>query len=424
MKKLFHVSFLSIVFFHLLILAPNNLYSQSYQTFRSEMEQIAQRAKLRIGPFRIYPTIQFRNIGYEYNVYGEREEDHPASDYTATISPQITFYLLSGNWLIFSFSENPEYIYYMKEKRRRAFTNSYSPGLRLLIFQRFVLSGNYQYRKTNRRATSEFDVPSNIESKEYNISFFYETARSTSFGFSWAIRKINLEDVTLPGADIYYSALDREERSRFFEFYYQIFSESVFFIRGGYTEYNFEHMESGSRDSYSYQAYSGIRFPLLGRARGILSLGYKKFMPKGGGKKGFSGLVGNTGLDFRKGRFGFRILYTRDCRLSYLANSVFFLEDRYGTGISFYLSRSLRLDYNFTYGKSNYPEVITIRMPDENHKEIKRQDTYRIHTAGFAVRIIRSTGIGGRVNLWERDSMSPEFGRNRWFVGVYVTHEF
>jgi len=409
----------------LLILISTTLFSQSYQTFQSEIREITQRARWHLGPFRIYPTIQLRNVGYDDNVYRKREEDNPISDYTATLSPQFRVYLLFKNWIILTFSENPEYVYFIKEKRERSFNNSYSPGIKFLLFHRFVLSGNYLYQRRRRRASSEFDVRAHETIKSYIGSFFYETARGTSFGFSGGERKISYEDITIPGEEIYLSRLlNRKEKSGNFELYYRVLSESYFFIIGGYTVYQFEKLESRWRDSFSYQVYSGIRFPLLGRIRGTFSLGYKRLIPKQKWRSSFGGLVGNTSLDLRIRRFSFRILYNRDCRFSYWTNNVYFLENRYGAGISFYLTRFLRLDYDFSYGENNYPEKMTVRMPEGNYQEIKRQDFYRIHTIGFAVRIIRSTGVGIRYNYWQRESNFQWANRKNWFIGGYVTYEF
>jgi len=401
-------------------------YGQSYQSFRSEREQIVERARWRIGPFRIYPTIQFTEIGYDDNVYYNKEEDDPLSDYTATISPRVNVNLLFRNWMIFSFSENPWYVYYVKENRQRALNNSYSSSLRLLVFNRFVISGDYQYRKARIRASREFDDRVMEEVKGYSGRFFYETARMTSFGFSGSIRKISLEDITLPGQEIsLYRVLNREEKSGGFEFYHRIFSESFFFMSVGYTEYNFEDIESRWRDSYSYRAYSGIRFPLLGRARGVISLGYMKLLSRSGEMQGFSGLVGNTSLDFRFGRFSFRLQYERDTNFSFGAENIYFIGDRYGAGMSFYLTKFLRLDYHFTYGEADYPEVILISTPDGQEEEIRRRDIYSTYSVGFAIRMIRNAGIGLMVNFWERDSNIPIAGRrNRMFVGGYVTYDF
>lgn len=174
----------------------------------------------------------------------------------------------------------------------------------------------------------------------------------------------------------------------------------------------------------SYQAYTGIGFPLLGRVRGTLSLGYKKLLPRREGKTSFSGLVGDTSLDFRVRRFNFRLQYSRDYRFSYWTNNIYFLENRYGLGISFYLTRLLRLDYNFSYGEVHYPELMSLWMPDDRYEEIKREDVYRAHTVGFVFRIIKNTGIGVRLNFWERDSNIYWANRDRMFIGGYVTYEF
>ena len=409
----------------LFIFSQSLIFGQGYRAFKDEVQEILERTKFKLGPFRIYPAIQFRNIGYDDNVYYQREEDEPITDFTGTVSPEVKVNVLFRNYLILSFTENPEYVYYFKQKSERRWNNTLSPAFKFLFLNRFVISGNYSYSNRRRRASSEFDVRANERIKKYNGRFFYETARSTSFGFSGFIRKISYEDITLPGEEIYLSrALNRKEKSGNFEFYYRVFSESFFFIGGGYTEYKFEHVQSSWRDSSSYQVYSGIRFPHLGRVRGTLFLGYKKLIPRIEGKKGFSGFVGNTGLNFRLWRFGFRLNYNRDCNFSYWTNNIFFIEDRYGVGISFYLTKFLRVDYNLIYGEANYPEPMMLRMPDGRYEEINRRDIYRTHTVGFIFRIIRNTGIGLMVNFWERTSNIPGVGRERMFVGGYVTYEF
>ena len=229
----------------------------------------------------------------------------------------------------------------------------------------------------------------------------------------------------MPGEEIYISmALNREERSSHFEFNYLIFSDSYFFIRGGYAEYKFEHHKFSWRDSYSYQVYSGIRFSLLGKIRGTISLGYKKLIPWIKGKRAFSGFVGNTSLSFRLWRFGFRLSYNRDCHFSYWTNNVFFISDSYGTGISGYLTGFLRVDYNYTYGASRYPEPTRLRLPNGSYEEIKRKDIYPTHSIGFVFRIINNVGIGLIANFWERKSNYYWENRNRKFVGTYITYQF
>jgi hypothetical protein len=415
----------SILLLLLAFLFTTLTFGQSYVTFKYEREQIVNNTKFKMGPFRIYPSIQLRDIGYDNNVYGERDADDPVSDYTATISPRARAALLFRNFFIFSITENPEYVYFFQQKGERGWNNILSLELKLLILNRFVLTGNFLNSDRRYRITREFNVRANAIEKEYIGRFFYETARLTSFGISGSINRISFEDITLPGEEILLSRLlNREERSGNFEFYYRILSESFFFLNGGYTEYNFEHITSQWRNSYSYQVYSGIRFPLTGRVRGALALGYKRLMPKKLVKKGFSGIVGNTNLDFRIRRFGFRLQYDRDCLFSTWSDSVFFLENRYGMGISFYLTQFLRLDYDFSYATGSYPELTTIRFPDESYGQIERKDSYHVHTAGIVFRIVRNIGIGITTVYWDRKSNVPGEERQRWFIGAYMTYDF
>jgi len=425
MKKISFVSLCVIVLLLLSFLSPCVGYGQSYKTFRSELEQIKERAKWRLGPFKIYPAIIFRNIGYDNNVYYQREEDEPVADFTATLSPQIKNYLIFQNHVIFSLTVNPEYVYYSEQKEERAWNNAFSPEVKFLFLNHFVISGEYTKSKRRRRPSSEFDVRANELREGYTGSLFYETGWKTSLGISASSVILSYEERSLPGEEIGLSrALNRSEKNAHFAFYYRLLTESDFFIQGGYTEYEFENPESRWRNSQSYQVYTGLHFPILGKIQGTLSLGYKKLVPRTGDKKGFSGIVGDTSLDFRLKRFNFRLNYNRNGHFSYWTNNVYFIEDRYGAGVSFYLTRFLRIDYNLHYGESRYPEPIQHQNPDGSFSEQKRKDIYLTHSAGIVFRIVKNTGLGVMVNYWRRESSFSFENRERFFAGGYITYEF
>ena len=410
----FFLSFISI-----------DAYSQSYMSFKYEREQIINTTRFQIGALRFFPTIQLRNIGREYNVYYVQEKENPLSDYTATLSFQLKTYFLFHDYLILSLTANPEYVYYFEVEKERRWNKTIFPEFKLLLFDRFVVSGNYLHSNRRYRVWGEFDVKANEKVESYASSIFYETARMTSLGFSGSIIKIHYDDITKQQEEIMLSReLNREEKSLSFEFYYRILSESFFFLNVGYNEYNFDYRESKWRNSHSYQVYSGIRFPFQGKLRGTLSLGYKKMIPEVGTKQGFSGPVGNTSIDLRLGRFNLRSRFNRDCRFSYWTNNIYFLENRLGSGISFYFTQSLRLDYDYTYGKASYPEIIIIQTPEDNYKEIKRRDVYQTQRAGFALRVIRNIGIGVSLEYWRWNSNLYSEKRNWMFIGGYLTYEF
>lgn len=406
----------------LLIAVSVCVYGQTYQSFRLELQQISQNARWRFGPFRIDPSIRLQNIGYDNNVYQMREEDDPIGDYTTSISLPFTFYLPYRNWMIAYVDVNPGYDIYFNEKQLSGFVYSYTPGVRMLLLNRFVLSGSYYRQKSRRRPTVEFDRMIPVETEGYDGSLFLETFSMTAIGFSGSVSNIRYQDVA---GDIRYSSqLNREERNGKLEFYYRVFTDSDFFLTAGYTEYNFDSPESQWRDSYSYEVLSGIRFPLLGRARGTLSLGYRWLINRADDDRRFSGLIGDTGIELRLGRFNLRLQFARDFQFSYYSTNLYFTGNRYGFGISFYPAQFLRLDYDFSYGQTDYPGGEPVALPEGIFADIAREDIYRSHSAGLVFRIRENVGIGLTVTYWERDSNVGAYGRNRTFIGGYLTYDF
>ncbi|MGB8951135.1 MAG: hypothetical protein WCC06_00505, partial [Candidatus Aminicenantales bacterium] len=63
-------------------------FGQGYKVFQDELNDIMKNTKWTLGPLKIYPLLQLRNVGYDDNVYYENEEDRPAEDYTGTLSPE------------------------------------------------------------------------------------------------------------------------------------------------------------------------------------------------------------------------------------------------------------------------------------------------------------------------------------------------
>ena len=400
-------------------------FGQSYRNFQDELSYIRDRVKLRFGPFRVLPMFRLSNVGFNDNVYYRTAEEKPVGDYTGTLSPEIKAYLLVGRSLILSFAENPEYLYYVKEDRLRIFTNSFVPGGRLRLFNRFVLSGEYHFQKHTRRAFSEFSRLVTDTVKGMTAGFFYETPRGTAIGFSGTTDRLLFEDIVQPDYEAPLSrSINRKEKTSNIEFYYRVFSDSYFFAKFGVTTYRFEHPSSRWRDSHSTQMSGGLRFPVTGRARGILSLGYKRFVPEDPGRRVFSGLIADTSLDFRLGRIGLRFGLGRGSYFSYFEDAFYYIENRGNAGLSFYLTRLLRIDYDLQYGELNYPEPFRIFGTVQPFLEILRKDVHRTHSIGVTINIIRNTGIQLSYNIFDRRSNAPGFNIKRNFIGISLTQDF
>jgi hypothetical protein len=268
-------------------------------------------------------------------------------------------------------------------------------------------------------------VRADEKSHIYRGSVFIETARLTALGFSGYMQDFRYEDIYAPEEEnIVSRRLNREERNGSLEFYYRVYSDTVFFLNGGYTEYQFQNPASFFRNSYSYQVSSGLRFPLTGTIRGALTLGYKSLLPRTKGINGFSGLVGDTSFNLRIYRFQFRVLYRRDCYFSTWQNSLFFVEGLWGSGVSYYPTDYLRMDYDYRLGRSDYPGRVTITLPDGASQEIERRDRNRFHIISLVYRVVGDIGIGLTGNFWQRRSNYILVERSRFFVGAFLTYEF
>ena len=409
----------------LVLLAGVRLSGQSYRNFREEYDGIRERARLRLGPLRVIPVFRLSEAGRDSNVYFREEGGEVISDFTATFSPEARGYWLVGSSVILSVTENPEYLFYAKEKGLRAFTNSFSTGLRILALRSFSLSADYHVLSHVRRATSELDQRIQDTLTGGTAGFFFETPRGTAVGFTGSIEDFRYKDVAADAPDdIYARALDRRETAAAVELYYRVFSRSFFFTTAGWTRYEFVFQESAWRDASSIEVSAGLRFPLLGRARGTLSLGWKSFQPESPERKPFSGLVAATDVSFRFGRLGINLGYVRDNTFSYNESAYYYVDGRARAGLSFYVAPFLRIDGSVQSGTMDYPEPQEIWYGGGPVIVEHREDVYTTFSVGPVVRVAGAVGLGLTYNFYRRTSNAPGFNVRRNFVGAFLTYEF
>jgi hypothetical protein len=420
MKK---ISILALAVF--LAASAGRLSGQSYRTFRDEFEDARSRTGWRLGPLKLLPGLRIANAGYDSNIFYRPREEGAVSDTVAALAPEVKAYWLLGSSVILSVTESPEYDFYLREKGLRTLTNSVVPAARILLLRSVALSGEYHVFNLLRRSTSEFGEPVRNAQEGWAASLFFETPRGTAVGFSGAVDDFRFRNpgVTDPVND-YARTLDRRERSAAFEFYYRVFSDSHVFLTAGARDYAFVDPASAWRNAYSREISGGLRFPLLGRARGTIALGYKTFVPRTAGRKRFSGLVAATDASLREGRFGLNLAYTRDNYFSYFDTAYYFIEDRVRSGLSFYVFPFLRLEAGWQSGAWTYPEPQEVWSGGGPVLIENRRDRNRVWSAGLAVKVAGNAGLGLSYNLYRRRSNAPGFDIDRHFVGATLTYDF
>lgn len=409
----------------LFVLGGVRLSGQSYRNFREEYDDIKERARLRLGPLRVIPVFRLSEAGRDSNVYFREAGGEVIPDFTATFSPEARGYWLVGSSVILSVTENPEYLFYAKEKGLRAFTNSFASSLRLLVLRSFSLSADYHVLSHVRRATSELDQKIRDTATGAGAGFFFETPRGTAVGLMGSLEDFRYKDVASDAPDdIYARALDRRETTAAVELYYRVFSQSFFFTTAGWTSYEFVFPESAWRDARSFEVSAGLHFPLLGRARGTLSLGWKSFKPDSAERKPFSGLVAATDVSLRFGRLGLNLGYVRDNAFSYNESAYYYVDGRARAGLSFHVAPFLRIDGNLQFGTMAYPEPQEVWYGGEVFVIDRREDVNRTFSVGPVVRVVGTVGLGLTYNFYKRTSNAPGFNVRRNFVGAFLTYEF
>ena len=409
----------------LLAAAAGRLPGQSYQTFRDEFEAIRSKSGLQLGPLKVLTTLKIADFGYDSNILYRPREEGAVSDTVATLSPEIKTFWLVGNFVILSFTENPEYDFYFHETALRTLTNSAVPAARVLLFRGLALSADYHVLNELRQATSEFEEPVRNTQDGWNARIFFETPRGSAVGFSGSSDEFRFSNPSIPDpAQDYARTLDRRETSVAFEAYYRVFSQSSLFATAGLKDYVFMNPASTWRNGYSRQVYGGIRFPLLGQVRGTIAVGYKTFVPRAAGMKEFSGLVAATDASFREGRFGLNVAYTRDNYFSYIDTAYYFIEDRFRGSLLFYVFRFLRLEGGWQSGTWRYPEPYEASVDGQPIIIDNRRDQDHIFSAGLTVRLSGTTGLGVSYNFYQRRSTAPGFDIDRNFIGATLVYDF
>ncbi len=399
-------------------------FGQEHRTFEEEMALAKAETGFRFGPLRFQPRFQVRDLGYDDNVYYTRE-GAPIADYTASISLDLPGYMVVGRSLILSVTEAPEFRFYAEQKGLRTFTNNFSAGAKLRLLNRFVFSGKYRYTDHFRRAYNEFSRQIRDIDEGFEGGVFLETFRGSSVGFVGSVDDFRYREVGSVGdAFDWTRMLERRETTGAVELNLPVFSRSLAFARAGYSEYDFRHPESSWRNSRAAYISGGLRFPLLGRARGALSLGYKRFTPRTAGLKGYEGLIAKSDVDLLTGRFRWHARLSRDNRFSVSESALFYIDDEAAAGVSYYLTRSIRLDYEFSAVRLDYPEPFSVTMPGGGLLLLDRQDNMNQHTLGFSIRLMRTIGISLSYNIFDWTSTIPGFEIKRSFLGLGLTYDF
>lgn len=385
---------------------------------RKELANIWKDAPISFGPLRIKAWFSFNNAGYDSNVYRKRYD--PINDFTFSSGPTLSVYLPIKKRIVFSIYESPQYVYYMKTKSERAWSNDLSGGVHFVLNQ-FLFSFIKGYSDERQRWNTEVDISIRSRIESLQTSIYWIPTKKIAFSLGYITKQFDHEMLTSADFDLE-ERLNRLEKTVNVTGFYKVSLRTKSFLTFEYESYKFEMIQN-TLDSKSYTALGGFEFSPLGILQGRIVLGYRFLDFLSRDNQDYHGIVGNTQVSVRLlKRFRVRASYIRDINFSIWYENSFFQENRYSIGASVYLFLKIRLDYDFGQGRNNYSHV-RLNAADSENIEDFRKDEYNYHQVGIYFKIKENIGIGVIVNHWDRDSNLFWEMDKRTFIGLNLTFD-
>jgi hypothetical protein len=391
-----------------------------------EMRSDMARARLRLGPVRLIPSVLITNAGYDSNVFGSAE--NPESDWTATFTAGFRFIMPLGSKMFLRADALPTYTWYDKLSDRRFFGGLYS-GQWFGFFNRLSVRLGATNDQTYRNFSSEFDSRVVYKTSTGNGSFelnltgpFYLLGEGGYTRIRNDPQGTNPPDVQ-PGDVNNVQRNNRDESSYLVGFRYrrsQTFSTSL-----AYSETRSVYqLQPLFRDNTSRAALIGI---LYSRPTLFINLtgGYREGVANGSTFPSYSTGTGGYFVSWFP-RYWLEIrTYGRRRIVTSIANvaSPYFFENRIGGGMAFELFSKLLLRGFGEFGPNNYPRS----EPGDNGDLIKRRDEAKTYGGGLSLRLVRNVVISGTVthavydsNISVHDRHYTRFTAFLTFNGEYV----
>ena len=385
-----------------------------------ELEALWRKAAWHVGPFRIQPAIVLSNMGVDSNIYYTPVD--PIKDYTLTVGPAVNVYLPIYRKLVLSAYGSPQYVYYAKTAQERTW-NYYFTGSAALSLKRVFLSFDWIYSDARERWNTEVDIRPRRKEHGLGGSFLVQTSHRTSLSVGYRQEKYDYENLDYQTFNVR-EQLNRKEQYVDLSAYYQVTSRTKFFLDFEHGLFNFDFADTAAlKNSQSQAAYVGVEFSPTGRIRGKARVGFKFFDVKNPGATDYQGVVGDAQVSVRLAKpLVVRATYVRDVNFSLWYTNAYYLGSTIGPGVSLYVLRFVRLDYDYSLGRNRYPEV----QPGGGGggTDVKRLDDFRIHSVGIYFRVRKNVALGVIGSRWVRVSNLAYENDKRYFLGLNLTYDF
>jgi hypothetical protein len=322
-----------------------SVHAASAQQSQAPPPDPVEGAMVRLGPVGLNPSLLFRDIGRDTNVFNDATD--PKSDFTATISPKLEVVVHPGP-MLFSYTTQSDYIYYQTYTSERGtnLANAVRADFDFGIFKPYVSAG---VGNTRDRLNREIDARARHRDANYGGGLrlqLFENVFATASArhsestfdpdaeFRGQLLETTLnqkDDVADAGGGVALTPLTSlqvtvsRERTRFE------------FLPG--------------RNSETLRITPTITFSPLAVLNGTASVGYRRFTAQSAEIPDYRGLVANVTLGANAGqRHHFDVNVGRDVQYSYEESVAEYVETGFTLGWNWQITGPI--DTHITGGRS------------------------------------------------------------------------
>jgi hypothetical protein len=385
------------------------------------------------GPFRVRPSFQLKETGYDSNVF--LEDGTPTSDFTSTPEVGVKMFSLFRDRGALQIEELLDYVWYAENTDLNHFNNlTRSRGA--YYMKRGLVFADFQFLSVRERPSTEIDYRVRRREKMLGTGWRFVWPHST-LQFRLGRDVYDYESGTEAGQNIP-PALNRVEKRVTVTGTKQLLPKTTGLLEWEGTRIDFEQEPTATiadSDSSARRFSGGLQFDPSAFVKGTLKIGVKRLQPDSDSRKGYEGLVGDAALLYRiTGLTGLEMRWRRGVEFTIATNNLYYLDRAYGATLTQKLAERVAGEIGIDRQRIDYPFLTTACDPDLGGCGIGqpglvsgfRVDELRSYFGGASYRMSNLARIGLRVGVWERGSTPPfDFlDRHRLTAQVIYAYNF
>jgi hypothetical protein len=367
--------------------------------------------RFRMGPLRWKPTATVEQVGIDTNVFNT--VDNPKRDFTATMSPQVQFWMRVGKGRLLG-TTSLGYVHYQTFSSQRALStrNQIRAELPLNRLTPYVVES---YTNAKERPGYEIDSRARRTENTVTLGADLRVGAKSSVGFSaWRTDvRFDADEVFL--GTFLSDVLNRTGDGLRLTLRRRLTPLTTAVIDAEAQRDRFDF--TPDRDADSVRVVGGFDFSPMTLITGSGRVGFRKFDPVGFGGRGYRGIVAaaDLGYTFQRTRIGLRV--DRDITYSFDFANPYYLQT--GVGVTATQKITPRWDVQFTASH----QQLAYRALASN-LSTGRTDRVRIVGGGVGYSPGPGTRLGFSVDTFSRRSDNQSRAYEGVRIGTGVTYGF